>query len=137
MLIMHTRKWRKRRAKDRAKIMELVATDLANGKTPHPQLLTYVLDRNKFKPPVLQVKKAHKHRKNFYQSQEWRELRYRALTIHGARCQACRSKNGPMHVDHIKPRSKFPKLALDIHNVQVLCEDCNMGKSNKSCEDWR
>jgi 5-methylcytosine-specific restriction endonuclease McrA len=42
-----------------------------------------------------------------------------------------------MHVDHIKPRSLFPLLAADPENLQVLCEDCNVGKSNVDTTDWR
>jgi hypothetical protein len=42
-----------------------------------------------------------------------------------------------MHVDHIKPRSKYPDLELSRQNLQVLCEDCNLGKSNKYEDDWR
>ncbi|MFC6439812.1 HNH endonuclease [Bowmanella sp. JS7-9] len=33
-----------------------------------------------------------------------------------------------LHVDHVKPRAKFPELALDINNLQILCETCNLGK---------
>ena len=40
-------------------------------------------------------------------------------------------------VDHIKPRSKFPGMSLDLENLQVLCNDCNMGKSNDDFTDWR
>lgn len=42
-----------------------------------------------------------------------------------------------LHVDHIKPKSLFLHLAYDLNNLQVLCEDCNMGKSNKDDTDWR
>lgn len=76
----------------------------------------------------------------FYETREWRELRYKALVKHGAACQCCgatRSDGVRLHVDHIKPRSKFPSLQLDISNLQVLCEDCNLGKSNKDDTDWR
>lgn len=40
-------------------------------------------------------------------------------------------------VDHIKPASRFPDLALDLENLQVLCNDCNMGKSNDDYTDFR
>ena len=40
-------------------------------------------------------------------------------------------------VDHILPRKKFPKLAMDINNLQVLCRDCNMGKSDDDYTDFR
>jgi hypothetical protein len=42
-----------------------------------------------------------------------------------------------LHVDHIKSRSKHPDLALEITNLQVLCADCNIGKSNTDETDWR
>lgn len=76
----------------------------------------------------------------FYRSPEWRAVRYQALKLHGARCQCCGvtpAHGKVMHVDHIKPRSKFPHLELTLSNLQVLCEDCNMGKSNVDDTDWR
>lgn len=76
----------------------------------------------------------------FYASPEWRKIRYRALEIHGNSCMACgRSPSDGIfvHVDHIKPRSTNPELALDLENLQILCEDCNLGKSNRSAKDWR
>ena len=42
-----------------------------------------------------------------------------------------------LHVDHIKPRSKYPELELDITNLQILCEDDNLGKSNRYETDYR
>ncbi len=43
----------------------------------------------------------------------------------------------PLHVDHIKPRSKYPDLALDINNLQILCESCNLGKGAWDETDFR
>lgn len=77
---------------------------------------------------------------NFYESPEWLRLRYAVLKKHGACCQCCGQRataNNPIQVDHIKPRSIFPGLALDINNLQVLCRSCNMGKSNRDLTDWR
>lgn len=73
----------------------------------------------------------------FYDSREWKELRYKAIRLHGRTCMACGAAAGTVHVDHIKPRSKFPELALDLSNLQILCADCNIGKSNKDSTDWR
>jgi 5-methylcytosine-specific restriction endonuclease McrA len=42
-----------------------------------------------------------------------------------------------MHVDHIKPRSRFPHLELSLDNLQVLCAACNVGKGNRDEIDWR
>lgn len=77
---------------------------------------------------------------DFFSSHEWREARYMVLQIHGGICQLCgrgRKDGVIIHVDHIKPRSKYPELALVINNLQILCEDCNLGKSNKDETDWR
>lgn len=86
------------------------------------------------------LKKKNKPKQDwFYKSKEWRELRYQALKLHGNQCLCC--GNRPpftiLHVDHIKPRSKYPHLALDINNLQVLCKECNLGKSNTDCIDYR
>ena len=79
--------------------------------------------------------------KEFYATREWQELRYRALVLHGSSCLCCgrnyKEDKVKIHVDHIKPRSLRADLELDINNLQVLCEDCNMGKSNKDDTDWR
>jgi 5-methylcytosine-specific restriction endonuclease McrA len=69
----------------------------------------------------------------FYDTREWRELRWKVLRKSDMRCNACgrsRSDGIILHVDHIKPRSKYPELELVESNLQVLCEDCNIGKSN-------
>ena len=79
--------------------------------------------------------------KGFYMCKAWRELRYKALKKHGAKCQCCgatpESSGKPMHVDHVKPRSKFPNLELVLSNLQILCEDCNLGKGGWDETDWR
>ncbi|EHZ1002989.1 HNH endonuclease [Salmonella enterica] len=76
----------------------------------------------------------------FYNSSEWRRLRYQALKLYGAKCACCgrSAKHGRvMHVDHIKPRSKYPELALEITNLQILCDECNVSKSNTDDIQWR
>ena len=87
------------------------------------------------------ARKALHISKDFYVSKEWRRLRYRVIKKYSAECMACgRSKKYHgivIHVDHIKPRSKYPDMALQINNLQLLCEDCNLGKSNKCEVDWR
>ena len=42
-----------------------------------------------------------------------------------------------IQVDHIKPRIKYPNLELDEANLQILCADCNQGKSYTDETDWR
>lgn len=75
--------------------------------------------------------------KAFYNTREWREVRYKVMTKYGKVCQCCGQTKGYLHVDHIKPRSLFPDLELDINNLQVLCEACNIGKTNRDTTDWR
>ncbi len=76
----------------------------------------------------------------FYWSDEWRRVRYIALKASRGCCELCGegpSPGKPLHVDHIKPRSLYPNLELDIKNLQVLCADCNLGKGNRDQVDWR
>ena len=76
----------------------------------------------------------------FLASYEWRQLRMQALKRDGARCKCCGATPADgrvMHVDHIKPRKHFPQLALDLNNLQVLCDVCNHGKGNWDQTDWR
>lgn len=78
-------------------------------------------------------------KKDFFKSLQWRQLRYLALRNSG-RCNCCgaTAKDGiVLHVDHIKPISKFADLRLSLDNVQVLCEDCNVGKGSWDETDWR
>lgn len=77
---------------------------------------------------------------DFYKSQTWRELRFAALRLSDGRCLLCgaRASDGVrLQVDHIKPRSKYPEYERDLDNLQVLCEDCNYGKSNYDETDFR
>lgn len=76
---------------------------------------------------------------DFYASDAWRKLRYQALEHLGNRCVCCGAtpEHGVrLHVDHIKPRSRYPQLALALSNLQILCEDCNLGKGNRSERQW-
>lgn len=77
---------------------------------------------------------------DFLDSWEWTTIRYQALQKYGRRCMCCGATpetGAVLHVDHIKPRSKFPRLALDISNLQILCSLCNKGKGNWDQTDFR
>lgn len=86
-------------------------------------------------------------RKDFYETAEWRTLRYARLKLDKRICACCGGiggnqrhvGNGPIviHVDHIKPRSRFPELCLTLDNTQCLCEDCNLGKGAIDETNWR
>lgn len=79
-------------------------------------------------------------KESFLKSFEWKKLRYEILSKSDGRCQLCgrsAADGALLNVDHIKPRSKYPELALDPANLQVLCAMCNHGKYNLDETDWR
>ena len=83
--------------------------------------------------------KKRKTNGEFYLSWEWKKLRYKVIQKYNQKCMCC-GDHPPfcrLVVDHIKPRSKYPKLELDINNLQILCNSCNMGKSNTDETDFR
>lgn len=82
----------------------------------------------------------------FYRSWDWRIARLEALKKYGQRCQCCGAtpdafdmsgKPVRICVDHIKPLSKFWHLRLEPSNLQILCDECNMGKGNWDQTDFR
>lgn len=76
----------------------------------------------------------------FYDSWEWTTLRMQILKRFGRTCMCCGAKPGNgviMHVDHIKPLSKYWELRLDPDNLQVLCNTCNKGKGAWDETDYR
>ena len=79
----------------------------------------------------------------FYRSYQWRKLRVAALEANRERygllaCECCGMVDvGSFHVDHIYPRSTHPDLALDPDNLQVLCDQCNIGKGTDYTTNWR
>lgn len=78
-----------------------------------------------------------KYGDSFYVSREWLKLKYKVLKTYGKECMCCGRTEGQLHVDHIKPRSKYPHLQMDFDNLQVLCRDCNFGKGNHDETDFR
>ena len=85
-------------------------------------------------------KSSAKVQDQFYESWDWKRVRYEVLKEHGAKCMLCgatKESGAVICVDHIKPRALFPALELDKGNMQVLCNDCNMGKGRWDQTDWR
>ena len=88
------------------------------------------------------VKKIRKsggivNNESFYLSDQWILLKRKVYKLYGKGCMKCKSVSGETHIDHIMPRSLYPSLELDIHNLQILCKKCNMEKSNKNSTDYR
>ena len=72
--------------------------------------------------------------KTFYASPEWKLLRNEVISEQGRRCGVCGTtaiRDRDVTVDHIRPRSKHPHLALSKDNLQVLCRSCNARKGNR------
>ena len=98
-------------------------------------------DQEAPKSYIKKQKRNKKHGKNrkessFYTSWEWKKVRFKVLEKYGAICMCCNATENII-VDHIKPVTRFPKLKLVFDNLQILCRDCNMGKSNDSYTDFR
>lgn len=101
-----------------------------------------IVDSTTIKAGLIHWLLAHMHARksnpayddaSFYRSAAWRKLRFSVLQASSGCCVACGARGSDgvrLHVDHIKPRSKYPELALDAANLQVLCEDCNVGKAD-------
>lgn len=91
--------------------------------------------RPRFDKALKITRKKENKKEDFLSSWEWTALRYSFLKKVKNRCQCCGWKPGDtadnfLCVDHIKPRSKYPELALVEGNLQVLCNLCNKGKSD-------
>jgi hypothetical protein len=84
---------------------------------------------------LLQERKtAIEEAERFYSSLEWKILREKVVTGKGRICVICYKfirRDFNLTVDHIKPRSKFPQLSLDIENLQVMCRSCNSSKGDR------
>ena len=80
--------------------------------------------------PDLQEVTANKTTKRTPRNINWR-LRAMVLMKDGAFCRLCGATpqdGAKLHVDHIKPWTNGGETILE--NLQILCEKCNIGKSN-------
>lgn len=59
------------------------------------------------------------------------QMRVDVLRRDGHRCQMCGrgARDTELHVDHITPVSRGGRTTME--NLQTLCRDCNLGKSNR------
>lgn len=105
---------------------------------PHEKAVKRFLKNKSSKKKKVKVYKPKMD--DFYKSWGWKKLRYAVLKYYGYRCMCCGATPADgksIVVDHIYPRKKFPKLEMDFNNLQVLCNDCNMGKSDDDYTDFR
>lgn len=75
-------------------------------------------------------------RNEFYNCDDWKDIRVLALRRGGYKCAYCgqTGKTTVLHVDHIVPLTVDWTRRLDLLNLQVLCADCNIGKRNYHCD---
>lgn len=74
---------------------------------------------------------------SFYLTDEWLSLKRKVHKLYKCGCMKCGIDSVETHIDHIFPRSTHPEFALSIHNLQILCKNCNVEKSNKNTIDYR
>jgi hypothetical protein len=91
----------------------------------------------KVHPILTKAIKNYISSEEFYNSRVWLSLRYKALLKYNRKCMCCGASGVEIHIDHIKPRSLYPELELSLDNLQILCRDCNLGKSNTDETDFR
>lgn len=98
------------------------------------------IKKGKEKKYKMKTKQSRAKHRISYKDERWKNIRYKVLKRDGARCCLCGAtpEDGvKMHVDHIKPKYLFPELKYDPDNLQVLCENCNIGKGAWDQTDWR
>jgi len=84
-------------------------------------------------------KKKQEEEQLFYSSPEWDMIRKQVIKQKGRVCAECGCrimKSIDITVDHIRPRSKYPDLALKIENLRVLCRSCNSKKGAREFEEY-
>ncbi len=92
-------------------------------------------EQNEFCRMITHEEPYYNNEGSFYNSEEWKALRQEAFREYGSQCLRCGNKNN-LDVDHVKPRSKYPGLELDLNNLQILCRECNYLKGCKDSPEW-
>lgn len=59
--------------------------------------------------------------------QAWKAIKYKQQQGCCAICR-CKIELKGSHIDHIRPLSKFPDLAVELSNLQIACPSCNTSK---------
>lgn len=96
-------------------------------------------EKPKYLPGIPSASTLERDIKSFYESWEWKTLSYNVKLNRGRRCECCGAAPPEVRIvtDHIKPLRHFWHLRLQEDNLQVLCDDCNMGKGSRDQTDFR
>ena len=96
---------------------KLIPQDGAGSKTSKQSVERFWKDRLLGHSPAPRAKPIHPDSlATFLKSRAWAELRYDALLRYGRICACCGATpyaGARLHVDHIKPRSRYPELARE------------------------
>ena len=106
------------------------------GHRRHGPCHPFPLTRRACASRVFYCKKMKPYKRNdpFYTSAAWRAVREQALIRDHYICQKCQRKadmglifrpNAATMVHHLKPRSQYPELELDLDNLESLCDACH------------
>jgi|SRR5690625_218168 len=68
--------------------------------------------------------------KRFYDTKEWRTLRYQTLLNAGFICEICGVREATIG-DHVIPTKVRWDLRLDKNNVQAVCSECHNKKTEE------
>ena len=71
----------------------------------------------------------------FYNTKTWWQLREKKRKLEHYECERCRKKGKHKQgktVHHKKPLRKYPELALDINNLENLCDECHYEEHHKN-----
>lgn len=80
----------------------------------------------------------------FYNTEEWGALAERKRKLEHYECERCRARGKvqdfkytkldnikKVNVHHKKPLRLYPELALDINNLECLCDECHYEEHHK------
>lgn len=106
-----------------AKRLALKFTPLSEGKMTIDEKFIKILKNSGFNHP--NFKGIYDSNRKIRNSPAYRKFKKSVLKRDGKTCQYCTSQT-KLHVHHIKPFAKFPKLRFDINNGITLCQKCHI-----------
>lgn len=69
------------------------------------------------------------------EGQVWKEKQFQETAGLCSGCGTSFHSVSDLDIDHVKPLIKFPELAIDIDNFQLLCPPCNSKKGDSTLSD--
>lgn len=67
--------------------------------------------------------------RNSEDGQQWKQVQYEKQNHKCAQCDFIAPTPKHLEIDHIKPISRYPQLAINTKNLQLLCRPCNQSKA--------